>query len=166
MTHVLAGLPESHISNVAAAEDEGSYSITRRLWSAVCDKIFECTEQSTDQNSSSTVPGLWPHTARRSTHLLQEFGWEVFNHLPPHSPDLVPNDIFFLHLKNFRVRSASASASSEWQRGGHECHRCSNSRRQTSTTQDRKVGPTLWQMSQFRMWICSKIAQYLLYQFQ
>ena len=28
-------------------------------------------------NSSSALPGLWPHTVRRSTHLLQEVGWEV-----------------------------------------------------------------------------------------
>ena len=43
------------------------------------DKVFECTEHSAYRNSSSAVPGLWRHMARRSTHLLQEFGWEVFN---------------------------------------------------------------------------------------
>ena len=63
--------------------------------------VFECTERSADRSSSSAVSGLWPHTARRSTHLLQEFGWEVFNH-PPYSPDLAPSDLhFFLHLKKF-----------------------------------------------------------------
>ena len=62
----------------------------------------ECTEHSADRNSSPTVPDLWPHTARRSTHLLQEFGWEVFNHYPPYSPDLAPNDFhIFLNLKKF-----------------------------------------------------------------
>jgi hypothetical protein len=30
---------------VAALEDGGSYSSSRRLWSAVSDKVFECTEQ-------------------------------------------------------------------------------------------------------------------------
>ena len=42
-----------------------------------------------------------PHTARRSTHLLQEFSWEVYNN-PPYSPDLAPSDFhFFIHLKKF-----------------------------------------------------------------
>ena len=48
------------------------------------------------------LPGLWTHTARRSTHLLQEFDWEVFNHHPPYSPDLAPSDFhIFLQLKKF-----------------------------------------------------------------
>ena len=39
------------------------------------------------------------HTAGRSTLLLQEFGWEVFNHHPPYSPDLAPSDFhFFAHI--------------------------------------------------------------------
>ena len=82
------------------------------LW--VYDKVFQCTEQyysqpkqeiksngskipllqntdiqSADRNSWPTVPGLWPHAARRPTHLLQEF-----------SSDLVSCDFhLFLHLK-------------------------------------------------------------------
>ena len=40
--------------------------------------------------------------ARRSTHLLQEFGWEVFNHHPPYSPDLAPRNLhLLLQLKKF-----------------------------------------------------------------
>ena len=40
--------------------------------------------------------------ARRSAHLLQDFGWEVFNHHPPYSPDLVASDfLLFLHPKKF-----------------------------------------------------------------
>ena len=64
-------------------------------------KFFLITERRADLNSSSTVPGLWPHTARRSTHLLQEFSWDVFIH-PPYIPDLAPS-IFhiFLYLKKF-----------------------------------------------------------------
>ena len=38
--------------------------------------------------------------------------------------------------------------------GRDECHR------------DIKVGPTVWQMSQFWRWICWKIAEHLLYLFQ
>ena len=42
------------------------------------------------------------HNARRSTHPLQEFGWEVFNHHSPYSPDLAPSDFhIFLHLKKY-----------------------------------------------------------------
>ena len=43
---------------------------------------------------------LWPHTARRLTHLLQKFGWVV--HHPPYSPNLAPSDFhLFLDLKKF-----------------------------------------------------------------
>ena len=42
-----------------------------------------------------------PHRARRSTHLLQEFRWEVFNH-PPYIPYLAPSDFHvFLHFNKF-----------------------------------------------------------------
>ena len=62
---------------------------------------------------------------------------------------------FFLHLKKFLFWG--------WQRGGDECHRDSKPRRQTSTTQDTKVGLTIWQISQFRRWMWWKIVQYLLF---
>ena len=67
----------------------------------------------------------------------------------------------FLTPQEILVRSASAF--SEWLRGGGECHGGSNPKRQTSTTQDTKVGPTLRQLSQLRRWICWKIAQHSLY---
>ena len=77
----------------------------------------ECTEHSTDRNSSSAVPGLWPHTARRSTHLLQEFCCEVFNHHPPFSPDLAPSDFhLFLHLKKFLLVSVGVFRMTEKRR--------------------------------------------------
>ena len=47
------------------------------------------------------MPGLCPHTARRSTHLLQKFSLEEFNH-PPYSPDLEPSDFhIFLNVWKF-----------------------------------------------------------------
>ena len=71
-------------------------------WGAVSDKVFECIEPSADRNSSTAVSSLWPHKARRSTHLLQEFGWEVFNHHPLCSPDLAPSYFhLFLCVKKF-----------------------------------------------------------------
>ena len=86
------------------------------------------------RNPSSAVPGLWSHTARRSTHLLQEFGREVFNRHPPYRSELAPNDFhLFLHLKKF--------LSGQRQRFHKErrrwiSHSGSNPRRQTSTTQE------------------------------
>ena len=36
-----------------------------------------------------------------TTTVLQQFGWELFDH-PPYSPDLAPSDFhLFLHLKKF-----------------------------------------------------------------
>ena len=65
------------------------------VWSVI--KIFNA-----QSNSSSAVAGLWPYTARRSTHLLQELGWEVFKHYPPYSPNLAPSDFHnLLHFKKF-----------------------------------------------------------------
>ena len=105
------------------------------MWSAICDKVFECTEHNADRNSSSAVPDLWPRTAWRTTDLLQEFSWEEINH-PPYSPDLAPSDfrLFLFAPEEIPVRSAY----SEWQRGGDECYSGSNPRRQTSTTQGYK----------------------------
>ena len=40
-------------------------------------------------------------------------------------------------------------------------HSGSNSRQQTSATKDTKLGPTVWQISQFQRWICWKIAETL-----
>lgn len=40
-----------------------------------------------------------PHAAGVTQNLLQEFGWEQFDH-PPYSPDLAPSDYhLFLHMK-------------------------------------------------------------------
>ncbi|UYV75172.1 hypothetical protein LAZ67_12002744 [Cordylochernes scorpioides] len=40
-----------------------------------------------------------PHTARQTTALIEEFGWELVSH-PPYSPDVAPNDFhLFLELK-------------------------------------------------------------------
>ena len=68
--------------------------------SAVYDKVFEYTKHSADRNSWSAVLDLWPHTARRSTTLLQEYSWEVFNHHPPYRSNLATSYFhLFLHLK-------------------------------------------------------------------
>ena len=46
--------------------------------------------------------GQWPHTARWSTYLFQEFGCEVLNHYPSYTSDLAPSDFhLFLHLTKF-----------------------------------------------------------------
>ena len=95
-------MSSSHSNIVAAIEDGGSYFSSHRLSSAIFDKVFEFSEHSADRNSSSVMSSLWPYTARRSTHLLQEFGWEVFNHHQPYSSDLAPSDFhLFLRLNQF-----------------------------------------------------------------
>ena len=58
-------------------------------------------------NAQSTAPfeirqlcQFYDHT--RSTHLLKEFRWKVFNHDPPYSPDLALSDLHLsLNLKKF-----------------------------------------------------------------
>jgi histone-lysine N-methyltransferase SETMAR len=43
-----------------------------------------------------------PHAAAVTQNLTTTFGWEQFDHPPPHSPDVVPSDFhLFLHLKSF-----------------------------------------------------------------
>ncbi|KAJ4448812.1 hypothetical protein ANN_00203 [Periplaneta americana] len=42
-----------------------------------------------------------PHTAASTRELLDQFGWEIFDH-PPYSPDLAPSDFhLFIKLKDF-----------------------------------------------------------------
>ena len=165
MTHALVGLRSSNSSIVAAVGDESSYSSTRWLCSAICDKVFECTEHSADRNSSLAVPGLRPHTARRSTHLLQEFGWEVFNYHPLHSPNLKASDLhFFLYLKKFLFgqrqrfqndKEAELSVTVIPNLGGRLLrHRI------------QKLVPWYDKCLHSGGWICWKIAQNLLYLFQ
>ena len=92
-----------------------------------------------------------PHMARWATHLLQEFSWEVFNH-PLYSLHLAPSDFhLFLHLKKF------LSGQSQWcqnDRCGDECHTVvpiPGSR--LLWQKDTRVGPTVWEMSQFRRYV-------------
>ena len=69
---------------------------------ADCDQVFERKERSADRKSSSALPGLWPHTALRSTHSCRSSAGKVLNHSPPYSPDLAPSDFhLFLHLTKF-----------------------------------------------------------------
>ncbi|GBM36608.1 hypothetical protein AVEN_170776-1 [Araneus ventricosus] len=42
-----------------------------------------------------------PHTVAATQELLDQFGWEIFDH-PPYSPDLAPRDFhLFLKLEEF-----------------------------------------------------------------
>ena len=95
---------------------------TRWLWSAIYDKVFECSEHSTNQNSLSAVSGLWPHglTINTSTAGVQ---LEVVNHHPPYSPDLTPSDFhLLLHPKKFLSGQSQRLKNEE----GDECHSGSN----------------------------------------
>ena len=162
MTHALAGLLISQSSIVAAIEDEGCYFSSRRLWSAVCDKVILNKRHGMHSAGVFSLHhNARSHVALRSTHLLLEFSWDVFNHLH-YNPDLASGDFHrFLHIKKFlfgkRQRFQDGRRRRWVSRSG------SNPRRQTFTTQGHKIGPTVWQKSQFRRWMCWKIAQHLLY---
>ena len=107
----------------------------REVWSVIKFLNAQCT----------AVSGLWPHTTRRSTHLLQEFSWEVVNYHPPYSSDLAPSDFhLFLNLRNFCSISVSVFKMTERRRW---VLRWFQSKRKTSTTQDTKADRILWQMS-------------------
>ena len=89
--------PSSHSSIVAAVEDEALIPAPgdREVRSAI---TFLRNKRRGMLNAGVI---LLHDNARWSTHLLQEFSWEVFNH-PLYSPDLVPSDFHsFLHLKKF-----------------------------------------------------------------
>ena len=77
-----------------------------------------------------------PLTARPSTHLLQEFRWDVFNH-PPYIPDLAPRiSISFYTSRNSCTVSPSVFRMKERRRW--VSYDGSNSRRPTSTIQGYK----------------------------
>ena len=134
------------VASLQRFEDGGSYSTARRLWNVVCFTLFECTEHSADRNSSSAVPDLCPHTARRSTHLLQEFGWEVFNH-PPYSRTSRPViSIFSYNSRN----SSSVSVRGFTMTGGDQLLQWLEFQVADFYDTDTKCGPTVWQMSQLR----------------
>ena len=73
--------------------------------------------------------------------------------------------VFPPFLQEVPVRSAKMF--SEWQRGEDECHTVVPiPGGRLLRHRDTNVGSTVWQMSQFRRWICWKIPQCLLYLFQ
>ena len=91
----------SHSNIVAAVEDGDSYSSSLRMWSAVYDKVLNKQRRILSAGAVLLHDNARPHTARRSTYLLQEFSCEMFDH-PAYSPDLAPSDFhLFLHLKKF-----------------------------------------------------------------
>ena len=81
---------------------------------------------------------VYGHTRLDGQHIIQKFGWEMFNH-PPYTWTSTSRNSCPVSVSVFRMR---------W-----VLHSGFNSRQQTSTTQDTKVGPTIWQMSQFCRWI-------------
>ena len=92
------------------------------MWSVVCYKML---------NQQSIAP-------RRS-----RFIFSCARYITTHGPraQWFPS---FLTPQEIPVRPASAF--SEWQRGGDECHGGSNPKRQTSTQgRPTNVGPTIWQ---------------------
>ena len=93
---------------------------------------------------------VYGHTwLKQSTHLLLVVGWEVFNHHTPYRPR--PHTQWFpSFLTPQEIPVWSASGFSERKRGRDEYHSGSNPKWQTSMIQDTKVGPMIWQISQFQ----------------
>ena len=175
MTHAF----RSHSCIVAAIEVGGSYFSSRRLWSSVYDKLFECTEHSANRNSSSVVPEVISRRfpAPCCTKLSLSTCWsencapvsanatDTRTQSNEHGLSIGNCDQSTLTPQEIPVRSASAF--SEWQRGGDECYTvvpipCGR----LLLPRDTKVGLAVWQMSHFPRWVCWKIAQHLLYLFQ
>ena len=93
-----------------------------------------------------------PHMARWSIYLLKEFNWEVFNHTP-YTQTLRPVISVFYYISRNSC-PVSIRALSEWERGGDECHTVDPIMvSRLLQHSDTKVGPMVWQMSQFRRWI-------------
>ena len=136
-------VPNSSI--VAAVEDGGSYSSSRRLWSAVCDKVFERQNIALIEihRQLCQICGhtrlARQHISRRSSagrcliviHPIARTSRPVISIFPYTSRNSYPVSFSVFRMTN-------------------ECYIYSNTRRQTSASQDTKVGATVWQMSQFR----------------
>ena len=96
-----------------------------------------------------------PHTARRLTHLLQDFSWEVFNH-PPHNLDVAPSEFhLFLHLKKF-ISGQRFQNNREIEMS--VIQRLQSQEADFYDTGIQKLIPRYDKMPQFRRWICWKIA--------
>ena len=147
--------PSSHSSIVTAVEHGGSYSNTRRLWSAVYDKVFECTDHNAERNSWSAVPGQQISCRSSPGRCL------IIIH--PIARTSRPVISIFLTFQEIPVRPVSAFP--EWQRGGDECHSGSNPSPEFYDTRYNSWSHGM-KISQIRRWICWKIAQHLLYLFQ
>ncbi|GFU34558.1 uncharacterized protein TNCV_1992901 [Trichonephila clavipes] len=102
-----------------------------------------------------------PHTARRISSALTEFGWELFDH-PPYSPDLAPQRISsFLVPQEITVPWC---AFRKRRRAEDACHSLVPFKgRRVLRLRNTKVDPTIQQVSQFWWWICWKTAETLLY---
>ena len=135
--------PSSNSSIVAAGEDEDSYSSSRRLWSAVCDKGVECTEHSVDRNSLSAVPAVisrsWLYKIVAEHLLFRKLcvRWMSKQLTPERKAKRVESALtivlhLFLHLGRFLSgQSQRFQNDREVEMSVTQC----NPRRQTSTTQ-------------------------------
>ena len=122
------------VASLQRFEDGDSYSSSCRLWSAVCDKVSECTEHSADRNSLSTVPAVISHrfpapcSTTVTEHLLFRklcARWMQKQLTPKHKAKHIGVNIDNCgpsFLKSQEIPVWSASAYSEWQRGRDECH--------------------------------------------
>ena len=157
-------------SIVGAVEDGRSYSSSRRLWSAVYD-VLNAHSIATDTRTQIKANGVsidisvavswWRRRVSGPDHHRY---WNMgCTHYPRHqaavkalaSQWISPQD----EIQVDYVGAESYVHGVPGQTG-------SNPRWQTSTSQEYKVSPTVWQMSPFGRIIYWKIAQHLLFLFQ
>ena len=94
-----------------------------------------------------------PHMAWWPIH-QQEFSWEVFNIHP-----IARTSHPVISMFSYTTRNFCPVNFSKWQRGRDKCHTVVPiPGSKLLRYRDTKVGPTVWQTSQFQRWICWKIA--------
>ena len=132
--------PSSHCSIILAVEDGSSYSSSRRLWSAICDKVFECSEHSADRNSSYRIQ---VRRVPSSNPGANQTDWGSFRGFPQSSRQMLCYIyITMVHLtiihkihksQILRVKICKRTLDTRW-----VSHSGSNPRWETSTTQGYK----------------------------
>ena len=111
----------------------------------VCDKILECTEHSVDRNPSQLVFGeFWVQIPVLTKRIGVLFVVSLSLQGKCCVGFTLPRSIYPLAGRIHKIYKSQILRQWECQRGGDECHYGSNSMRQTSTTQDTKLGPTVW----------------------
>ena len=144
----------------------GGESLQRLKLEALIPALADCKVRSAKKflNARSIAPieidrqlcQVCDHTSLDGQHISSRSStWRYLIIVHPVARMSRPEISIFSHISRNSC-PVSVSVFRMTERGRWMSHSGSNPRRQTSTTQHTKVGPTVWQMSQFRRWICLK----------